>query len=91
MKPLVLLLALAAGHLSLAHAERAIATYEAHYWHGEDVAIEVGSCRRRSARQITCVATVSQRGLSIRTEDWATLIQGGDIRVHPGKFTEVSS
>jgi hypothetical protein len=87
---LVLLLALA-SQLSLAHAQRAVATYEARYWHGEDVAIEVGGCRRRSPRQATCVATVSQRGLTIRTEDWATLIQGGDIRVHPGKFTEVSS
>ena len=86
----MLALALSLHSLSLATARTAVTTYERLYWKGEPVTVTVAGCRRRSTRQVTCISTVTQGSTTITTEDWATRLGNGEIRVHPGKFWEVS-
>lgn len=76
----------ATRNLSIATAHRGITTYEQIYWRDQGAKISVSRCKRRSSRQVTCIAIARMKGKTVEVEDWATLIQHGAIRIHPGKF-----
>lgn len=87
MKSLSTVLVIAA-FLPLSIAHRAIETYERNYW-GVDPG-KVSHCRRHSPRQVSCISEAQTTEGTYITEDWATRIGNGDIRVHPGKFMVIS-